>query len=405
MTDQSGRGSLAAMMRLLLSVSLVFGLSLTVAAHALDGTAQREIVFEDSTSSLLLARGENETIAPANFTKLMTAAVVFEALGSREITDATVYQVSEHAWRTGGAPARVTTMFAAVKSYVTVGDLLKGLIVDYANDAAIVLAEGLSGSESAFTDRMNAYAARIGLVGTHFANPTGYSDPSARTTLTDVLTLVRHIRSTYPDRYALFALPEFDWNRITQTNKTRAVHDVPGAEGLMLAFDEKDGFAGVVSVKRGDRRVVAAMSGLASVDDRDKEIKRLIDAAYGDYGRYELFASGAEVGRVRVFGGEGDDVPVRSAGGAPVVMTLPNADRSAFRLTIVYDGPVAAPIRNGQRLARLVVYEHDRVYQSLPLEAAADMPVGDLRTRAIDGFKELLIGWWRDAFAAIDGRS
>ncbi len=389
-------------MRTVLIVLAVLTLAMTGLAHALDSAAPRVIVYEEATSSLLLARGEDEPIAPANFTKLMTAAVVFEALANHEITDATVYQVSEHAWRSGGAPARVTTMFAAVRSYVSVGDLLRGLAVDYANDAAIVLAEGLTGSESSFTDRMNAVAARIGLVGTHYANPTGFPDPTSRTTLTDVVALVRYLAATYPERYALYALPEFAWNKITQTNKTRLVRELPGTEGLVLAYDDQSGFAGVIATRRGERRVIVALSGLKTVDERDKEARRLIEAALGDYGRYELFGAGAVVGRARVFGGASDEVPLTTVGGAPLMMTLPNGSRAEFRLAVTYDGPVPAPIVKGQRLGRLVAYSNDRLYQSVPLAAAADVPLGDLRTRALDGFKELLIGWWRDAIAAID---
>jgi D-alanyl-D-alanine carboxypeptidase (penicillin-binding protein 5/6) len=392
------------MMRRLFGLFVSWLILMTVGALALDSDAPRVVVHEESTGSLLIARDEDKPIAPANFAKLMTAAVVFEALATREITDATVFEVSEHAWRTGGAPARVTTMFAAVRSYVAVSDLLKGLIVDYGNDAAIVLAEGLSGSEAAFTERMNAYAAKIGLASTRFANPTGYPDAASKTTLADVLTLVGHIRVTYPDRYGLYALADFDWNKIRQTNKTRQVRDIPGAEGMMLAYDDTDGFAGVVTVTRGDRHLVVAVSGLKSIDDRDKELKRLVDSAFADYGRYALFPGGAEVGRVRVFGGVVDDVAVTGAGVGPVAMTLPTADRTAFRLAIVYDGPVPAPVKKGQRLARLVAYEHGRVYQSVPLEAAADVETGDLRTRAVDGLYELFVGWWRDAFALIDLR-
>lgn len=388
-------------MRGFLLLFLLFAALMPGPSVALESVAPRVALHDESTGSLLIAKDEDKSFAPANFAKLVTAAVVFEALNTGEVTDATLYPVSEHAWRTGGAPARVTTMFAAVKSFVPVGDLLRGLVVDYANDAAIALAEGLSGSEAAFTERMNAYAARIGLKNSRFANPTGYPDPSAKTTLADVLTLAAHIRTTYPDRYALYSQSEFLWNKINQTNKTRFVKELPGVDGMMLAFDEADGFGALLSASRGDRRVTVAASGYTSLADRDKDLKALIEGAFSEYGRFEIYPAGAEIGRVKVFGGNAPEVAVISAGGAPVTLTLPTGDRSKFRLAVVYDGPIPAPVTRGTPLARLEVRIDDRLYQSVPLDAAADVERGEIRERALDGFAEMFAGWWYRTIGSI----
>ncbi len=370
-------------------------------AVALESIAPRVALYDETTGSLLIAKDQDKPFAPANFTKLVTAAVVFEALKIGEVTDATLYPVSEHAWRTGGAPARTTTMFAAVKSFVPVADLLRGLVVDYANDAAIALAEGLSGSEAAFTERMNAYAARIGLKDSRFANPTGYPDPQAKTTLSDMLALASYMRTTYPDRYALYSQPDFLWNKINQTNKTRFVKELPGVDGMMLAFDETDGLAALLSAGRGDRRVTLAVSGYTSLADRDKDIKALIEGAFSEYGRFEVYPAGAEIGRVKVFGGNAPDVAVISSGGAPVHLTLPTGDRSKFRLAVVYEGPVPAPVRRGTPIARLEVRVDDRLYQSIPLDAASDIDHGEIRDRALDGFAEMFAGWWYRTIGSI----
>ncbi|WP_053239765.1 D-alanyl-D-alanine carboxypeptidase family protein [Pleomorphomonas koreensis] len=382
---------------------LAFLLSAAISgpAAALESVAPRIALHDESTGSLLIARDEDKSFAPANFAKLVTAAVVFEALKTGEITDATLYPVSEHAWRTGGAPARVTTMFAAVKSFVPVGDLLRGLVVDYANDAAIALAEGLAGSEDAFTLRMNDYAARIGLTDSRFANPTGYPDPKARTTLADMLALAGHIRAAYPDRYALYSQPDFLWNKINQTNKTRFIKELPGVDGMMLAFDEAAGFGALIAAGRGDRRVTLAASGYGSLADRDKDVKALIEGAFSEYGRFELYPPGAEIGKVKVFGGAVPEVAVVVSGGGPVNLTLPTGDRSKFRLAVVYDGPVPAPVSRGAPIARLEVRVDDRLYQSVPLMAAADVTRGELRQRALDGFAEMFAGWWYRTIGSI----
>lgn len=380
---------------------LVVALIASRPSFALESAAPRVALYDETTQSLLIARDQDKPIAPANFTKLVTAAVVFEALKTGEITESTLYPISEHAWRSGGAPARVTTMFAAVKSFVPVSDLLRGLVIDYANDAAIALAEGLSGSEAAFTERMNAYAQRIGLTSSRFANPTGYADPRATTTLTDMLALASHIRVTYPERFGLYVEPEFLWNKINQTNKTRMIKDVPGVDGMVLAFDEASGFGGLITAERGDRRVTLAASGYTALADRDRDMKALIESAFTDYGRFELYPAAAEIGRIRVFNGAVPDVGVVHAAGTPVVMTLPTSDRSRFRLSVVYDGPVAAPIVKGMPVARLEARIDNRLYQTVPLVAAADVPTGDLKLRATDGFTEIFAGWWYKTIGAI----
>lgn len=388
-------------MRGLVLPFLLFVVLSSAPAIALESVAPRVALHDDTTGSLLIAKDETKPFAPANFAKLVTAAVVFEALKTGEVTEATLYPVSEHAWRTGGAPARVTTMFAAVKSFVPVGDLLRGLVVDYANDAAIALAEGLSGSEAGFTERMNDYAARIGLKDSRFANPTGYPDRSARTTLADMLALASHIRATYPDRYALYSQPEFLWNKINQTNKTRFVKELAGVDGMVLAFDEAAGFGALLMAGRGDRRVAVAASGYTSLEDRDKDLKALIEGAFTEYGRFEVYTTGAEVGRVKIFGGNAPEVAVIAAGGAPVNLTLPTGDRSQFRLAVVYDGPVSAPVKRGAKIARLEVRVGERLYQSVPLEAAADVERGEIRDRALDGFAEMFAGWWYRTIGSI----
>lgn len=361
-------------------------------AEAVESVAPRAVVLEADSGSMLYARGADETFAPANFTKLMTAAVVFDALKAGEIRDDTVFTVSNNAWRTGGAPARVTTMFAKVNSRVAVSDLLKGLVVHYANDAAIALAEGLSGNETAFAQRMNETAERLGMKRSRFANATGFPDKRARISLSDLSVLVGYIQTQHADHYALYGLQDFEWNKIRQTNKTVFVRDVSGADGLMLAFDENARFGAVVSAVRDGKRVTVAGSGYRTGAERDKDIRALLDTTFQEFSTVTLFAADEPVGSVRVFGGTRTRVPVTGEG--LIRVTLPNGVRNQFRARIAYEGPVAAPVERGQRVARLEITLQDRVYQSIPLVAAEDVPVGGLTERARDGFAELLLGWW-----------
>jgi D-alanyl-D-alanine carboxypeptidase (penicillin-binding protein 5/6) len=361
-------------------------------AAAIETSAARALVIETDSGSQLFAKGASESFPPGNFAKLLTAAVVRGAIEAGEIRPQTLYKVSEHAWRTGGAPARVTTMFAAVRSEIPVEMLLRGLVVHYANDAAIILAEGLAGSEEAFAARMNDFADDIGMQDSRFVNPTGYPDRRARVSLADLRVLVDTIRTRWPDLYALYAVPEFEWNRINQRNKTRYLTEIAGAEGLVMAYEEAAGYSAAVSVRRDGRRVLVLASGFGGEKERDAGMKSLVDAAYADFTRVTLFDSGSTVGNVRIFGGAASRVAV--TGDGPITITLPKGERDAFRLAVVYDGPVPAPVTRGQAIASLEVRNGDDVYQRVPLVAVDDVPVGDMRRRAQDGLMELLFGWW-----------
>ncbi|ODN70822.1 D-alanyl-D-alanine carboxypeptidase family protein [Methylobrevis pamukkalensis] len=361
-------------------------------ALAIETSAARALVVEEATGSVLLDRGADQPFPPGNFTKLLTAAVVFDAIERGDIADDTILQVSEHAWRTGGAPARVTTMFAAVRSKVPVADLLRGLTIHYANDAAIVLAEGLSGTEAAFAERMNRLAAEIGMNASRFANPTGFPAPDAETTLRDMERLVRWMRAEHPGRMALYAQPDFTWNRITQRNKTEPLRTVPSVAGLSLAFDEKAGFAAVIVAGSDDRWLFVGLGGLPDEAARAREIAALVGGVAQDYRTVELFRPADRVGEVEVFGGARTHVPVTTT--VPARVTLPLAENAALAARIVYDGPVVAPVGRDQPLAHLEIRSGDHLVRRFPLVAAEDVPAGSLRSRAEDGLLELISGWW-----------
>lgn len=165
-----------------------------------------------------------------------------------------------------------------------------------------------------------------------------------------------------------------------------------GVEGLVLAYDEGSGFGAIVAANRDGRRMLVAASGFKSPADRDKEIRTLLDGAYSEFGRVTLYPADRIIASVRVFGGTETRVDVRGEG--PVDITLPNGERDEFRARVAYDGPVRAPVKAGQVVARLEIRVEGRLYQEVPLVAARDVPVGDLTDRARDGLRELIVGWW-----------
>lgn len=374
---------------------LLFHVASTGGALAQDVLATKAvtaILVDETSNTLLYAKAAHQPFEPGSLAKVMTAAVVFDALKAGEITPDTLYTVSEHAWRTGGAPSRGATMFAAVKSEIAVFDLLQGLIVHNANDAAIVLAEGLAGSEEAFAGRMNALAAKLGMTGTHFANPAGFPAPDAKVTARDLSLLAAYILTQHKDQYGLFSQPEFTWNNIFQRAKNPFLGEVRGLDGLGAGQSEKDGFSGLVSVERDGRRVIAALSGLPTDKARLAALKDLVEGAWEAFSVNRLFDAGAPVAEARVFGGTAGEVPLVAAGNVDVL--LPVGGTMSYRLRAVYDGPLIAPVEKGAAVGEIrVLGPDDTIVYRAPLLTGDAVSEGTLSQRAMNGVRQLLFGW------------
>src|SRR5690606_25573693 len=208
---------------------------------------------------------------PASLAKLMTMEVVFGALKRGDLHADTLFPVSENAWRTGGAPSGTTTMFAALNSQIQVDDLIRGVVIQNANDACIILAEGISGSESGFAARMTARAKDLGLGRSTFGNATGLPSAERHTTERDLVELSRHIHREYPEYYPIYSQPDFEWNKIFQRNKNPLMSLNLGVDGLGAGYAEGAGFALAASVERNGTRLFLAMGGLASDKERLEE--------------------------------------------------------------------------------------------------------------------------------------
>uniref|UniRef100_UPI003BA8D025 D-alanyl-D-alanine carboxypeptidase family protein n=1 Tax=Stappia sp. TaxID=1870903 RepID=UPI003BA8D025 len=352
------------------------------------------VLIDLSTGTLLAARNPDLAFAPGSTAKLMTAAVVFDAIDTGEISEDTLYRVSEHAWRTGGAPARVTTMFAALKSEVPVIDLLRGLLVQNANDAAIILAEGLSGSEAAFVERMNALAGRIGMDTSRFTSPTGHEDASARTSARDLSRLAIWLLTSHRDRMELFTLPDFTWNGIFQRNKNPLIGAIADLDGFVAGQSEKAGFNAVGTMERDRRRLVGVVAGHPSADAREEALRDLFDSLAKDYEEVVLYPAREEIARARVFGGQAGEVGLESPD--DVELLLPRGDKHAYRLRVVYKGPLRAPVEKGATVGELRVLKDNAVVHRAPLRTRDAVEAGTVKGRAADALRETLFGWWLD---------
>lgn len=370
--------------------------SLCVAAFSqslFETDAKHALLVDYNTGTILFSKAPDISIPPASLAKLMTAEVVFHAIKQGALSLEDKFVVSEDAWRRGGAGSGGSTMFAKLGSEISVDDLLRGLIIQSANDGAIVLAEGIAGSETNFALRMTQRARDIGLEGSNFATATGLPTPPSRVTLFDMLKLAQHLYEEYPELYALYSEPSFEWNKINQRNRNPLLRLDIGADGLKTGFTEESGYAIVASGMREGRRVFLAMSGLESSKQRAQESRKLLDWGLRAFNKDTLFTGDQSLGEASVFGGSALSVPVVLKQDLDVL--IPLAARDRLKAQIVYQGPLTAPINKGQEIGTLEVYLGENLSQRVPVYAGDSIEQGAVFDRALSALRERLIGWAR----------
>lgn len=366
-------------------------LSLSARAQLFETHAKTAYLIEAETGMVLFAKNENEEVPPASLAKLMTLEVVFHAISTGRLTLDDEFTVSENAWRTGGAVSGTSTMFAAIKSSIRLEDLIQGVIVQSANDACIVIAEGMAGSEDNFARLMTERARRIGLEQSVFANSTGLPHPGSKVTMRELVLLARHLYRTYPEFYHYFAQAEFTWNDIRQRNRNELLSLDIGVDGLKTGFTEASGYGIVASIDRDGRRLFLAMSGLDSERQRTEEARKMLEWGIRAFERKPLFAANEPVGQVDVYGGEASSVPVRANGPVDIFLPITNPDRLTAR--IVYHWPLNAPVEEGAKVADLKIWIGKTLSREEPLYATNSVAKGSIHSQALDAFVELIQFW------------
>jgi len=362
-------------------------------AQLFETKATQAFMIDADTGTVLFSKDADKPIPPASMAKLMTMEVVFNAIKSGRLKLDDTFVVSENAWRKGGAPSGTSTMFAKLKSAIRLEDLIQGVTVQAANDGCIVIAEGMAGSEDSFAAQMTERARQIGLKTSTFVNSTGLPADGQQTTVRELALLALHLWRDYPDFYRYYGLKDFTWNKISQRNRNPLLAMDIGADGLAVGASEVSGFGIVASVGHNGTRVIMAMSGLANDKERAEEARKLLDWGARSFEKTEIFAKDEVVGEAQVFGGAKSGVTLKAKG--PIDIFLPITNRDKLTARIVYTGPVAAPVEEGQPVGALRVWIGDTLSQETPLFAAESIGVGTLPQRALDAVKELAIGWLR----------
>jgi D-alanyl-D-alanine carboxypeptidase (penicillin-binding protein 5/6) len=352
------------------------------APNSVSGIA-RHVAIMDGATGLLLYCDECETpMPPASMSKLMTVLLVAEHLAAGDMTLETNYTVSERAWRQG-AVSDGSHMFLELGSQASVRDLLTGVITVSANDACIVLAEGISGSEEAFVLEMNRRAQALGLTSARFRNTTGLPDPEHVISSADLARLARHLISAYPELYRLYSQPSFTYNNRTQQNRNPLLGAFAGADGVKTGHTNASGYGLVGSAAlEGSRRIIV-FNGTRSMAERRSEAQRLMSAAFHDFAAQRLYETCAEVGAAEVWLGGRESVPLVAQ--SDIIVGGPRSVQAGLSARIIYDGPVHAPIEEGAVVARLVVEGSGFETREYPLAAGARVGRANVFARAWTG--------------------
>ena len=366
----------------------------TVLAKPLFSTkADFAILIDAATGSVLFAKKPDQLMAPASMSKLMTTVLLFKELKSGKLKLDDTFKVSEHAWRTGGGPSGTSAIFAPLGKDILVSDLLQGIVIQSGNDACIITAEGLAGTEDAFATLMTQEARRIGLKKSTFGNSTGLPHPKQLMTARELSRLALHLIREYPEYYHYFSQKKFKYRKFRFFNRNPLVFKY-GADGLKTGATKASGYGLTVSAVKNGRRLVAVLNGLKSKRERRSESEKMLEWGFNGFQQYKLFEPEVVVGHARVIGGSSSYVALKGEGRKGVMALLPRYMSSKkVPAKIIYQGPLQAPVKTGQQLAYLQIRGQGSVVNNIPLYAAEDVTQAGVLWRGIDTLLFLAFGW------------
>jgi serine-type D-Ala-D-Ala carboxypeptidase (penicillin-binding protein 5/6) len=397
----AGARSARLALRAALALTLVLG-QLGIAARSVLAQQQQggevvlkspqAIVMDAETGAVLYARNADELVPPASMSKLMLLLMMFMALKSGELKPDMEFLMSEYAWRTGGAPSRAPAMFVPLGKTAKVEELVKGIIVQSANDAAISVAENMKGSEALFAEAMTAEARRLGLKKSVFKNATGFYHPQHLMTVREIAQLARLLIRDYPEHYPLFAQRELAYRSHKFHNRNPLLGLVAGVDGLKTGFIKEGGYGIAASAKQDNRRLIVVTNGAPTAEERRDDARRLLEWGFRNYSEAKLFDPGEIVGHARILGGERMYMPLVGAEGVSVVLPrFPVNPKVSAR--IFYKGPLQPPVKKGDQVATLRVTTANDATSEVPLYAAEDVGRAGFVRRGLDSLLYLATRW------------
>ena len=347
--------------------STVYGFN----AMSFETAARNAILMDYDTGEYLFTKNMDESVPPASMSKLMTVYILMSKIKDGTIKLDDTFSVSENAWRKGGAATGGSTMFLSVGDNVSVENLIKGIVIQSGNDACIVVAENVAGSEDDFVILMNKTAKKLGLKNSHFENATGLPHPDHRMSMEDLAILSRHIISEFPELYHYFSQKEFVYNNIKQGNRNPLLYTMKGADGLKTGHTEEAGFCLAASATKGDRRLIEVMSGMSSNRERSEEAERLMSWGFREFNNFKIFNKGQNIAAAKVWYGKDKTVNLTVAD--DVLKTVHRSQQENVKVTAEFDEPVKAPIKAGQKIGDIKIEIEGQPMLNVPLVAADDV--------------------------------
>ncbi len=346
---------------------LAVGAVVPADAADIDTQGHNVILLDATTNTVLFEKNADQHMPTSSMSKVMSMFVVFEALRAGRLSLDDMLQVSEHAWRMQGSK-----MFVELGAKIKVEDLIRGVIIQSGNDAAIVLAEALAGSEDAFGAQITKRAHELGMSESNFVNATGWPADNHYSTCRDLATLAKAMIDTFPEYYHFFSERDFTYHGIKQGNRNPLLYRNMGVDGLKTGHTEIAGFGLIGSAVRDGRRLILVINGLQSMQSRADEPARLLEWGFREFNVYTLFKPGEAVDELPVWLGQSPTVPVVAGNGFQV--TLAQQERRGLKVTMQAQVPLPAPIVKGATVGKLVVTAPGFVTREVPLVAAADVP-------------------------------
>jgi serine-type D-Ala-D-Ala carboxypeptidase (penicillin-binding protein 5/6) len=366
-------------------------------AYQIESPAKHIILMDYDSGQVLIDKDGDTPMPPASMSKLMTVEMVFHALKTHRLKLDDTFHVSKGAWamkKAGTEAGQGSLMFVMVNDDIKISDLLRGIIVQSGNDACVVVAEGLAGTEDAFARQMNARAKELGLTNSHFASSYGWPDAQEYMSARDLAVLARHIIKEYPEYYPIFAERDFTWSKIHQPNRNPLLGTSINADGLKTGHTDASGYGMVASAAQDGRRLILVVNGLDSESARRNESLRLMQIGFREFDTYKLLQANQVVAAAQVYGGTKPEVALVVA--TPVTRILNREARADMKVSVDFNAPLKAPVKAGAEVGKLTIDLPGSKPTVVPVYAADAVNRMGAMTALGTGLQHLLFGMMGD---------
>lgn len=340
----------------ILTVGVFFFYS--TSAYPFMSDAKYALLIDYETNQILYEKNSRKKIYPASMSKLMTLYVLFDYLENNIISLDDKIFISENAWRKGGAISDSSTMFAEVSSYISVENIIRGIVIHSGNDACIAISEAISGSEEIFSKEMNFYAKKLGMSNTNYTNSTGLHDSNHFSTPYDMTLLAKSLIRDFPNFYHYFSEKEFTWNGIFQPNRNNLLGSDLGVDGLKTGKTSESGYSMIISSNKDNIRLIGIVGGLPSRDNRTIEMRKLINYGQRNFRKYNLFNKNEVLDEVDIWEGKKSKLNILTSENISLLLNI--RTRRNLNAKYSFNQPIIAPIKKGQIIGKLTVYNDEK---------------------------------------------